>query len=196
MAGRMTGRTDRSRRFPVRGTGLGLALALLAMLAAAPASAADMSYTEWDVVVRSKVAVRGVGHDVRYGKDVVVFLPSAEETDRPRGTFEFETMPVEGGWIALRGRYFTGRIDPSEIGALLVERVNEQLGVDDAELVSLRATRVRGAVGRERDRMRMSVSIRARVAVPSQEIEGRLVLIKLRVKGELVAGDPGTGEKS
>jgi hypothetical protein len=131
---------------------------------------------------------------VRYGQDTVAFHPAAEETDRPRGTFEFETLPLDGAWIALRGRYFTGRIDASEIGRIIVERVNEHLEVDDAELVALRSTRVRGVVGREGDRMRMSVSIRARVAVPSQGIEGRLVRIRLRFGGELVGGETETGD--
>lgn len=182
------------RRFAARGLGVALVLVPIGLLFAPPAVAADMSDTEWEVKVRSKVAVRGVGHNVRYGRDKVAFYPLAGETERPRGNFEFETLPLDGGWVALRGRFFTGRIDASEIGEIIVERVNAHFEVDDAELVALRSTRVRGVVGREGDRMRMGVDIRARVAVPSLGVEGRLVVIRLRFSGELVGGDPQTGE--
>jgi hypothetical protein len=194
MVGRRIDRKIGSRHLAARGLGLALAGALLALLVAAPAAAADMSDTEWEGLVRSKVVVRGVGHNVRYGPDQVAFYPSAEETERPRGTFEFERLPLEGGWIGLRGRYFTGRIAHEEVAEAIVAKVNEHLEVDDAELVALRSTHVKGVLGRERDRVRIAVNIRARVAVPSMGIEGRLVIIRLRFRGELVTGEPDPGE--
>jgi hypothetical protein len=49
---------------------------------------------------------------------------------------------------------------------------------------------VHGNVNRKGERLFMKVKVRARVSVPSLEVEGRLVKIKMRCKGTPATEDP------
>lgn len=166
-------------------------LALAIILSVTPALAVDLSDTDWEVRVHSRVIVRGVGPSVLRGMDILHFQAEPDGEPPAHGPFHFDRARWTGFWRDAGGRRFVGRLDERRLRAVIEHRVNARLGTDDAEVTALHSSLVRGLVSRSRQQLRMTVRVKVRLDVPSLGIEGRAVFLKVRLRGRLVTGDPG-----